>query len=77
MLVSFIQQTDSSCLENPMDRGAWQATVPRVAKRWKRLKRLSTQRARVDVSPCSDLFHCSLLRDTGYSPLCCTVGPRC
>ena len=21
-----------SCLEHPMDRGAWQATVPRVAK---------------------------------------------
>ena len=23
-----------SCLENPMDRGAWQATVYRVAKGW-------------------------------------------
>ena len=23
-----------SCLENAMDRGAWQATVHRVAKRW-------------------------------------------
>ena len=23
-----------SCLENPMDRGAWQATAHRVAKRW-------------------------------------------
>ena len=23
-----------SCLENPMDRGAWQATVQRVAKSW-------------------------------------------
>ena len=23
-----------SCLENPMDRGAWQATVHRVAKNW-------------------------------------------
>ena len=23
-----------SCLENPMDRGAWQATVHRVAKSW-------------------------------------------
>ena len=22
------------CLENPMDRGAWQATVHRVAKSW-------------------------------------------
>ena len=32
-----------SCLENPMDRGAWQATVHRVAKSWTGLKRLSTQ----------------------------------
>ena len=23
-----------TCLENPMDRGAWWATVHRVAKRW-------------------------------------------
>ena len=27
-----------SCLENPVDRGAWQATVHRVAKRQTRLK---------------------------------------
>ena len=27
-----------SCLENPMDRGAWRATVHRVAKSWTRLK---------------------------------------
>ena len=26
-----------SCLENPMDRGAWGATVPGVAKIWTRL----------------------------------------
>ena len=30
-----------SCLENPMDRGAWQAMVHRVAKSWTRLRRLS------------------------------------
>ena len=27
-----------SCLGNPMDRGAWQATVYRVAKSWTQLK---------------------------------------
>ena len=27
-----------SCLENPMDREAWQATVYGVTKRWTRLK---------------------------------------
>ena len=32
-----------SCLENPMDRGAWQATVHRVARSRTRLKRLSTR----------------------------------
>ena len=31
-----------SCLENPIDRGAWQATAHRVAKSWTQLKRLST-----------------------------------
>ena len=31
-----------SCLENPMDRGAWWATVHRVAKSLTRLKRLCT-----------------------------------
>ena len=27
-----------SCLENPMDRGAWQATVHRVTMSWTQLK---------------------------------------
>ena len=31
-----------SCLENPMDRGAWRARVHSVAKSWTRLKQLST-----------------------------------
>ena len=30
-----------SCLENPTDRGAWRATVRRVAKCWTQLKLLS------------------------------------
>ena len=31
-----------SCLETPMDRGAWRATVHRVTQSWTRLKQLST-----------------------------------
>ena len=31
-----------SCLENPMDRGAWRATVRGAAKRWTQLKQPST-----------------------------------
>ena len=30
-----------SCLENPMERGAWWAAVHRVSQSWTRLKRLS------------------------------------
>ena len=30
-----------SCLENPINRGAWQATVHRVTKNWAGLKRLT------------------------------------
>ena len=32
-----------TCLENPMDRGAWRATVHRIAKSWTRLKWFRTQ----------------------------------
>ena len=32
------------CLENPMDRGAWWATVHVVTKSWTRLKRRSTHK---------------------------------
>ena len=32
-----------SCLENPIDRGTWQAIGHRVTKSWTELKRLSTQ----------------------------------
>ena len=31
-----------SCLENPMERGAWQVTVHSVSKRWTQLKQLRT-----------------------------------
>ena len=31
-----------SCHENPMDRGAWQATVHRISESWTQLKRPST-----------------------------------
>ena len=30
-----------SCLENPMDRGAWRATVHTVTKSWTQVKQLS------------------------------------
>ena len=46
-----------SCLENPMDRGAWLATVHRVTKSWTWLKRLSTyaHRGVKQISDCQGL----------------------
>ena len=36
-----------SCLENPMDGGAWWAAVYGVAQSWTRMKRLSSSSSRV------------------------------
>ena len=36
-----------SCLQNPIDRGVWQATVHRVARSWTRLKQLSTYKQQI------------------------------
>ena len=38
-----------SCLENPMDRGAWQATVHKVTKNWTQLKRFNTHAHMLDT----------------------------
>ena len=38
-----------SCLEDPLDRGAWQATVHRVTQIWTQLKRLRTHICMHDV----------------------------
>ena len=50
-----------SCLENPMDRGAWQATVHRLANSQTRLKPLSTHAWReliwFSLASCSKGFH--------------------
>ena len=35
-----------SCLENPMDRGAWQATAHKVTKRWTQLSNLACRKSR-------------------------------
>ena len=38
-----------SCLENPIDRGAWGTTVHGVAKSWTRLKQHSTQAVALEI----------------------------
>ena len=44
-----------SCLENPMDRGTWRATVHRVAKSQTQLKQLSMH-ARTHIN--TDILYC-------------------
>ena len=41
-------QPQYSCLENPMDRGDWRATVHRVTKSWTQLKQLSMHGCRAE-----------------------------
>ena len=41
-----------SCLENPMDRGAWQATVTEVLMSWTRLK---TQSHAISIIPAYEI----------------------
>ena len=45
-----------SCLENPMDRGAWQATVHGVSKSWAWLKWLGTHAKYIKYSGTSYIF---------------------
>ena len=44
-----MQNTPYSCLENPMDRGAWGATVHAVATSWTQLSTHSLTQARVPL----------------------------
>ena len=37
-------------LDNPMDRGAWQATVGRVEKRWTRMKQFGINAYFIQIS---------------------------
>ena len=46
-----------SCLENPMDRGTWWATIHRVAKSQTRLSDLARTQGLVHVYACSPVLH--------------------
>ena len=51
-----------SCLENPMERGAWQATVHGVAKSRTRLSNFTS------LQQCLNLFACWPASNTPYNP---------
>ena len=46
-----------SCLENPMDRGAWRAAVHGVAESWTCLRKLSTLYELSKTTPVKSLNH--------------------
>ena len=46
-----------SCLENPMDRGVWWATVHGIAKSWTRLMDIHIHRASRSVPVCEEGWH--------------------
>ena len=50
-----------SCLENPMDRGAWRAIVYKVTKSQTRLKRLSAQACKLNKPILSSVCPLSLI----------------
>ena len=65
-----------SCLENPMDRGAWRATVHRVAKNQTQLKQLSMhactylcvyKQVHVHAHACVCLLCGALLQESGMA----------
>ena len=68
----------SSCLENPMDRGTWWVTVHRVAQSWTLLKQLSSSSILLDgkESACNTGDMCLILglgrpprEGNGYTPV--------
>ena len=50
-----------SCLENPMDRGAWRGTVHRMPKRWTQLKQLNMHACMPFIPNFSGSFYHELL----------------
>ena len=54
-----------SCLENPMDRGAWQARVHRVAKSQTWLKHLACTQAALKCQACSSQLTLQSSYDVG------------
>ena len=65
-----------SCLESPMDRGVWWATICGVTRSWTRLKRLSTAyRAHVGwglMAPKTQTLPFSILvKGCGFKQPCC------
>ena len=53
-----------SCLENPIDRGAWRATVHGIAKSWTRLSMHAQASILSSISKNNNSFHQNLVMNT-------------
>ena len=64
-----------SCLENPMDRGAWQGVVHGVTKHWTQLKWLSTHVTIHLILCLLKWYKCNLLKIISFNiiKICCNV----
>ena len=54
-----------SCLENPMERGAWEAVIHRVTKSRTQLKKLSTHAA-IYMCVCVYVYTCTYIYIWGF-----------
>ena len=64
-----------SCLENPMDGGAWWAAVHSISKSWTRLRWLSRQHAQWNKGLCL-ILHCHYRLEQGALLPAVTQGSR-
>ena len=64
-----------SCLENPVDRGAWWATVPRIAKSWTRLKEIGMHACIINYTHQGGrIWHQNDLTEEKYIYECCQLN---
>ena len=62
-----------SCLKNPMDRGAWQATIHGVTKSLTRLKQLSRHTRKIQKLANKTMFYFSSVQFSSVSQSCPTL----
>ena len=58
-----------SCLKNPMDKGAWQATVQRIAKSWTQLSKTFCLWNPDIVPPTAEILLASSVKSNPLTPM--------
>ena len=63
-----------SCLENPMDRGAWRATIHGVTKSWTQLRNWHVHKNKRGKLPWQFTFGKGCIREQYCFPMYCLAG---